>query len=307
MQTCPKCRYVRKPTDTAPDWQCPSCGIAYAKFGNSVVHSAHHPIDHPLAVSSGDDEVAEPQTTAQQVRTALLDGVLAFGTFAFGFAGLTHVIPLARVAEAFYVLPWLAIALVAVFSQWFTYQWTNLDYQIFGKKPDQATRKHFPKKASVSLLIFVPAIALFYLSTPLFAPDRSAVLSIYSLTGGATMVAVAFATCPSLRKHWFTGVWMFPVACFYSMGTAVGINGRYDRTQPAVIVIEIEEKYESRRGRHSYDLNFLVHDVDAPLRPYEVNVSQSLYRMKERGDQVCRFERSGFLRMPWSQVSECPN
>ena len=29
--TCPKCAYVRKPADTHPDWQCPSCGVAYAK------------------------------------------------------------------------------------------------------------------------------------------------------------------------------------------------------------------------------------------------------------------------------------
>jgi glutaredoxin len=28
---CPKCAYVRKPTDEAPDWQCPSCQIAYVK------------------------------------------------------------------------------------------------------------------------------------------------------------------------------------------------------------------------------------------------------------------------------------
>src|SRR5947207_3713598 len=30
---CPKCRYVRTPADKTPDWQCPKCGIAYAKFG----------------------------------------------------------------------------------------------------------------------------------------------------------------------------------------------------------------------------------------------------------------------------------
>jgi hypothetical protein len=30
---CPKCRYSRKAADAAPDWQCPNCGIAYAKFG----------------------------------------------------------------------------------------------------------------------------------------------------------------------------------------------------------------------------------------------------------------------------------
>lgn len=30
--SCPKCGYVRTPADSAPDWQCPSCGIAYSKF-----------------------------------------------------------------------------------------------------------------------------------------------------------------------------------------------------------------------------------------------------------------------------------
>jgi hypothetical protein len=29
---CPKCSYVRQTADAAPAWQCPSCGIAYAKF-----------------------------------------------------------------------------------------------------------------------------------------------------------------------------------------------------------------------------------------------------------------------------------
>jgi len=29
--TCPKCSYTRKPEDNAPDWQCPSCQVAYNK------------------------------------------------------------------------------------------------------------------------------------------------------------------------------------------------------------------------------------------------------------------------------------
>jgi hypothetical protein len=29
---CPKCGYVRKQADKAPDWQCPSCGIAIEKY-----------------------------------------------------------------------------------------------------------------------------------------------------------------------------------------------------------------------------------------------------------------------------------
>ena len=33
IRNCPKCSYTRKATDSAvPDWQCPSCGIAYAKY-----------------------------------------------------------------------------------------------------------------------------------------------------------------------------------------------------------------------------------------------------------------------------------
>ncbi len=29
--TCPKCGYVRLATDVAPEWQCPSCQVAYVK------------------------------------------------------------------------------------------------------------------------------------------------------------------------------------------------------------------------------------------------------------------------------------
>jgi hypothetical protein len=31
-QPCPKCGYVRQPRDTAPDWQCPACGVAIEKY-----------------------------------------------------------------------------------------------------------------------------------------------------------------------------------------------------------------------------------------------------------------------------------
>ena len=37
MGTCPKCGYARKLADKdKPDWQCPGCGIAYAKFEEQV-------------------------------------------------------------------------------------------------------------------------------------------------------------------------------------------------------------------------------------------------------------------------------
>lgn len=33
---CPHCNHIRKPDETAPDWQCPACGKAYAKSGSSL-------------------------------------------------------------------------------------------------------------------------------------------------------------------------------------------------------------------------------------------------------------------------------
>ena len=38
--SCPKCGYVRRTTDTAPDWQCPSCGAAYNKVRPAVTAAA---------------------------------------------------------------------------------------------------------------------------------------------------------------------------------------------------------------------------------------------------------------------------
>jgi glutaredoxin len=33
---CPKCRHTRPAETTAPDWQCPACGVAYAKAGAAM-------------------------------------------------------------------------------------------------------------------------------------------------------------------------------------------------------------------------------------------------------------------------------
>lgn len=35
VKTCPKCHYQRVASDTAPDWQCPQCGVAYNKVGTT--------------------------------------------------------------------------------------------------------------------------------------------------------------------------------------------------------------------------------------------------------------------------------
>ena len=48
VRNCPKCGYARKASDTkVPDWQCPSCGIAYQKFidqPNAAPQSSRAPV-----------------------------------------------------------------------------------------------------------------------------------------------------------------------------------------------------------------------------------------------------------------------
>jgi glutaredoxin len=72
---CPKCKAVRPPDATVPDWQCPSCGIAYVKAGG----------DYSLA---GDAKVVY-QTRAPQARRGTFKfllvalGACAVGTWAW--------------------------------------------------------------------------------------------------------------------------------------------------------------------------------------------------------------------------------
>lgn len=35
-QICPKCSYIRKATDTCPEWQCPACQVVYTKAGETL-------------------------------------------------------------------------------------------------------------------------------------------------------------------------------------------------------------------------------------------------------------------------------
>lgn len=37
---CPKCNHLRQPTDHAPDYECPKCGIIYAKFDKAAQEKA---------------------------------------------------------------------------------------------------------------------------------------------------------------------------------------------------------------------------------------------------------------------------
>lgn len=65
--TCPKCSYMRKPTDTAPDYSCPSCGIVYSKY------DAQADLEMRLdrAAKTGNWSGVPPEHVPEQVRVQL--------------------------------------------------------------------------------------------------------------------------------------------------------------------------------------------------------------------------------------------
>ena len=46
MNICPKCRHIRQPNESAPDWQCPACGVCYAKVADAGRPSAAPMVKH---------------------------------------------------------------------------------------------------------------------------------------------------------------------------------------------------------------------------------------------------------------------
>lgn len=60
---CPKCSHERGPADTAPAWQCPACGVAYAKVAAGSAPRAR-----------SDDAAAGPRRFSRLVLVALALG-----------------------------------------------------------------------------------------------------------------------------------------------------------------------------------------------------------------------------------------
>jgi hypothetical protein len=70
--TCPKCKYVRTATDQAPEWQCPSCGVAYLKVRVPESNATARPA---RALSPAADQ-SESEAGARRMLPFALGGVL---------------------------------------------------------------------------------------------------------------------------------------------------------------------------------------------------------------------------------------
>jgi hypothetical protein len=64
---CPKCRYHRQPTDTCPEYECPKCGVIYAKFHTATTqHQVHGRASlNSKAQNANANSIVEPEIPAQ--------------------------------------------------------------------------------------------------------------------------------------------------------------------------------------------------------------------------------------------------
>src|SRR3954463_4457322 len=87
--TCPKCQYKRTNGDSGvPDWQCPRCGIAYAKYVDGA------PPPAPRVVTQSLSSSVVPVAAA-----LILASVAAFGYYIYQRQSAHKTVPI-EVSEA---------------------------------------------------------------------------------------------------------------------------------------------------------------------------------------------------------------
>lgn len=68
MKVCPKCGYTRRPEDTAPNYECPACGVVYAKATEPEIPAAWRD--------------SRPDSAPRSILGTLVLGVLLVATWA---------------------------------------------------------------------------------------------------------------------------------------------------------------------------------------------------------------------------------
>lgn len=83
---CPKCGYIRRPTDNAPEYECPRCGIVYAKYLKAL-HEKAAAADH--ARTDTPQPPGPPHTKSKFPRPKVVGSICAtlFALWVIGHLG----------------------------------------------------------------------------------------------------------------------------------------------------------------------------------------------------------------------------
>lgn len=95
MKKCPKCNYIRKPDDLSPDYECPRCGIIYAKF-ERMQKNIENNVDKAQDVIIDEQNIVfDEQHNKSKIKRnlILLSAVLIIGIAVFSFVFLRTSVP----------------------------------------------------------------------------------------------------------------------------------------------------------------------------------------------------------------------
>lgn len=188
----------------------------------------------------------------------------------------------------FMVVPWLGVAMVAVFGQWFTY----------GSEDAVSTR------VSVTPLIAISIIMIAFIGRFRYPVDDVSQIFYFSTAGGGLMTLIALAISPDLRGSWRRILIFLMSASIYVAGATMTINAIFDHAKPSMEFFQIESNYTQFVGRNIHHYYFMVR-TDNGLR-MRLRVDQQWYAQKKPGDIICQLISPGFLGMQRSWTTECP-
>ena len=229
-------------------------------------------------------------------RYRTIQGLVAGVALLVAFGGLYFAEDIGQktVAIALLAAPWLAIALVALRGETFTF---------FGGGLDE------PRRAMVWPLLLLPAFGLFPIAEE---PDNGPPfvrLFLLTLIGGPVMTAVCAALCHELRWRWGAIAGILALALVYVYDGLRCVNSLFDRGILESEMVQIESVYISDAlgpdGRPSLQPYFQVRSLDDVDDSFRVAVSREWYARKKQGDVVCLLHHPGALGATWSTTSEC--
>ncbi len=85
---CLKCGYVRMPTDSNPDYECPKCGAIYAKVEKMVLQKSAPPAGQNISTLTNQEQASSTSLSSKKKKTQLTviaAGVVALAIVAFFF------------------------------------------------------------------------------------------------------------------------------------------------------------------------------------------------------------------------------
>jgi hypothetical protein len=184
-------------------------------------------------------------------------------------------------------LPWVAIALVALFQPL---------YRFAGSRNDE--------RVDLTLPLILPGLALTVHAVSTINTVGWQGPLLLACGGGVALTAVAARIDPWFRQQRLGFLLVGVFACVYGYGAGLEINALADRSVAQVHRVKVLEKFVTENSK--------VKSWYLTLAPWglvservDVSVAEAQYQRTKPGDSVCVQLKSGALQVPWYGVGPC--